>query len=143
MEQVITASGHPNVTATHQSTLEVTSDDYLTKAGDCIVAIEADVVPAEFDESFIAACRDDTAEITASIEIGGHRELIRGRGDPALTFESDRAMVIRTSEYVDDRTVLVEADGAASTLDRGLVSASARGGDVTVTLSVNPPLFTQ
>ena len=54
MNQRVHASGHENVSATHGSTFEVTSDDWLTPAGDCILAVEADAVPAAFDDDFVA-----------------------------------------------------------------------------------------
>jgi hypothetical protein len=41
----LTALGHKNVLATHKTTLEFTKDDYLTKKGDCILAINLDKIP--------------------------------------------------------------------------------------------------
>lgn len=137
MEEVITATGHEAVRATHESTLEVTTDDYLTPAGDCIVAIGADRPPSAFDEDFVEACRSHEATIEVTLEAAGHRVTVTGRGDPDLTFASDRGAVVRTSEYVDDRTVAVEADAAAGDLDRGLVDALTAGTDLEVTLSVH------
>jgi hypothetical protein len=133
---VVRARGHENVSAEHASTLEVTSDDFLTPAGDCILAIEADTVPADLPEAFVAACRDAAATITATIEADGHSETVTGRGDPAITLEGDRSFVCRTSEYVDDRTVMVEADAAATDLDRGLVGALANGVEATLRFRV-------
>jgi hypothetical protein len=135
MEVTVSATGHENVTAAHQSTFEVTTDDYLTPAGDCILGIEADAAPADFPPAFVTACRDADATITATLSADGHRERVVGRGDPALTFESERSLVARTSEYVDDRTVMVAAD-AAGDLDRALVTALARGASLTLTLAV-------
>ncbi|MFB6071826.1 MAG: DUF371 domain-containing protein [Halobacterium sp.] len=136
MEEVVHARGHEHVTAEHASTLEVTTDDYLTPAGDCIVGIEADRAPASFDAEFVAACRDADATITLVLEAGGHREAVVGRGHPDLEFASDRSMVGRTSTYVDDRTVFVDAGKAAGDLDRDLVDALADGADLTATLRV-------
>lgn len=136
MHERITARGHEHVTARHESTLEVTSDDYLTPAGDCILGIEADRVPTDFDRAFVEACRDEAATITASIETADHGLQVTGRGDPALSFESDRSLVVRTSEYVDDRTVMVDADAAAADIDRPLVDDLADGAAVTITLTV-------
>ena len=68
MEEVIHARGHEHVAAEHASTFEVTTDDYLTPAGDCILAIEADRAPADFDPAFVEACRDAAATITMTIE---------------------------------------------------------------------------
>ncbi|CCQ34554.1 hypothetical protein HLRTI_001591 [Halorhabdus tiamatea SARL4B] len=136
MDEVIHAVGHEHVTAAHESTLELTSDDYLTPAGDCIVGIEADRVPAEFDSAFVSACQDRDAEITATLSTADHEVEITGRGHPDLTFENDRSLVVRTSEYVDDRTVMVDADAAATDLYRDLVDALASGVDVTMRLTV-------
>ena len=141
MEETVTACGHGNVTARHASTFEVTTDDYLTEAGDCILGIEADRAPGDFDSAFVEACRDADATITATIEVrddsgATHTETVAGRGHPSLTFEDDRSLVGRTSDYVDGRTVMVGADKSAGDLDRGLVEALAGGARLTVTLSV-------
>jgi len=134
-EVVISARGHEHVTAEHGSTLEVTSDDFLTPAGDCILGIEADTVPADLDEAFVAACQSADATITATLEAGGHRAVVEGSGHPDLSFENERSHVLRTSDYVDDRTVMVGADAAAGDIDRDLVAALADGADLTVTLA--------
>jgi len=137
MKEVVRARGHENVSAAHASTFEVTSDDYLTPAGDCILGVEADRVPTDFDPSFVDTCRSHDATITATIEADGHTATVEGRGHPDLSFENDRSIVGRTSDYVDDRTVVVGADAAAADLDRDLVAALADGADLEVVLRVN------
>jgi hypothetical protein len=136
------ARGHENVRAEHVSTVEVTTDDWLTPAGDCIVGVDADRTPAEFDETFVEACQSESATITAefTVETDGEplTDTLVGRGDPELTFEGDRSFVGRTSDYVDDRTVFVGADGAAADLDRALIDALAGGAPLTLTLTVEP-----
>ncbi len=136
MKETVHARGHENVTAAHTSTFEVTTDDYLTPAGDCILAVEADRSPADFDPAFVKACRDPEATITATFEAAGYSETVRGRGDPDLELTSDRSMVGRTSDYVDDRTFLLGAGFAANGFDRGLVDALADGAELTVTVEV-------
>ena len=134
--ETVRARGHENVTGTHASTWELTSDDWLTPAGDCILGTEADRVPADFDPAFVEACRDADATVTATLRAGDHEAVVTGRGDPGLTFADDRSLVVRTSDYVDDRTVMVGADAAAADLDRDLVAALAAGGDLTLVLRV-------
>ena len=156
IEVSIRARGHTNVSARHASTLEVTADDYLTSAGDCIVGIEADRTPAALPKVVREACRDSGATIILALEAGGEdrrnataddakaandggrprTETVVGRGDPDLTLDSDRSMVARTSKYVDDRTVMVEADKAATDLDRAFVAALAAGAELRVVLRV-------
>jgi len=132
----ITAHGHENVSAEHASTFEVTSDDFLTPAGDCILAIEADRVPADFDPAFVDACQDEDATIVVELTAGGETDRIEMCGHPDLSFESDRSLVGRTSEYVDERTIGVESSKAAQDIDRALVGALADGAELTVTLDV-------
>ena len=136
MKEVIHARGHEHVSAEHASTFEITTDDYLTPAGDCILAIEADRAPADFDPAFVKACRAESATIEVVVEVDEHEASVSGRGDPGLTFESERSAVGRTSDYVDERTVLVGASHAAEGFDRELVAALADGVDVTVTITV-------
>ena len=136
MEEHVHARGHENVSGTHGSTLEVTSDDWLTPAGDCILAVEADTTPADFDDDFVATCRSPAATITATLRASGHEQVVEGRGHPELTLDGDRSMVARTSTYVDDRTVMVDADAAAADLDRELVAALADGADLEVVFRV-------
>ena len=137
--QRVRAHGHEHVTAEHGSTLELTAEDWLTPAGDCIVGVEADRTPSEFDPRFRAAAAADVV-LTATISVDADcaPQTIVGRGDPTLSFASDRSLVIRSSEYVDDRTVMVGADHAAADLDRRLVTALSRGAPCQLTLRVGP-----
>lgn len=138
--EVVHARGHENVTATHESTIELTTDDWLTPAGDCIVGVDADRTPREFAAAFRTACQDPAATIEATITVEGdntYTETIVGRGDPDLALVDDRSMVGRTSEYTDDeRTLFVGADAAAADLDRELVAALAAGAEVRLRLEV-------
>jgi hypothetical protein len=136
MEETVRAHGHEHVAGEHESTLELTTDDYLTPAGDCILGIEADRAPADFPDDFVEACQHEDATITLVLEVDGYRETVTGSGHSDLAFENDRSMVARTSTYVDDRTIMVDADEAAADVDRDLVAALADGAELTATLRV-------
>jgi hypothetical protein len=138
MKQRVRAVGHEHVTAEHTSTLEVTSDDWLTPAGDCILGIEATAVPAAFEGPFVSACQSREATITARLRVDGREQVIEGRGHPEMTFENDRSLVVRTSDHVDDRTVMIDADAAAADVDRAIVDALADGADLEFVLEVEP-----
>ncbi len=137
LEEVIHAQGHEHVSAEHASTFEISTDDFLTPAGDCILAIEADRAPADFDPEFVEACRNPEATITVALETDEHRDAVEGRGDPDLELSSERSAVGRTSDYIDDRTVVLGAAHAAEGFDRELVAALADGADVTVTITAS------
>lgn len=134
MEERLSAHGHEHVSADHASTFEVTTDDFLTPAGDCILAIKADRAPADFDPEFIDACRDADAAITATIDVDGMSQIVTGSGHPDLAFESNRSAVIRASDHIDDRTVMVNADHGAIGIDDKIVDALAAGAELTLTL---------
>lgn len=149
--EVVRATGHEHVTAEHASTFELTTDDWLTPAGDCIVGVAADRAPRDFSTAFREACRDADAAIAATIAVGepddeavdladpAYVDRIVGRGDPGLALLDERSMVGRTSDYTDDeRTILVDGDGAAADLDRDLVAALAGGAPVALRLEVEP-----
>lgn len=137
--ETIQASGHENVRGAHESTFEITSDDYLTPAGDCILGIEANRVPADFSAEFIDACKRQSTSITITLEAADYTDTVEALGSPELTFESDRSAVIRTSDYIDDRTVAIAASKAAGDIDRDLVEALADGAALEVTLAVDRP----
>jgi hypothetical protein len=136
MNQCVRAIGHEHVSAEHTNTLELTSDDWLTPAGDCILGVEASAVPAAFAEAFVSACQSHDAAISATIRVDGHEQHIEGAGHPDLSFENDRSMVIRTSDYVDDRTIMIRADTAAAGIDREIVAALEGGAELECALEV-------
>lgn len=137
IQQTITARGHENVTACHASTFEVTTEEFLTPAGDCIIAIGADRAPTDFSDAFVDRCRSPDATITATIVAGGVSATVEGQGTKSLTFDDDTSAVFRTSEYVDDRTVMINATAAAGDLDGDLIDQLAQGATAQVTLSVS------
>lgn len=134
--EVIRGSGHEHVRATHESTLEITTDDWLTPAGDCIVGINANRAPTSFSTSFIETAQSTSAKITLTLTVGDRKTKLVGRGDPELSFSSDRCMVARTSSYIDERTIMIESDRAASDLDRDMVHALRAGEPLVASLDV-------
>ena len=123
--EVVRAHGHPNVRATHPTTLEITREEHLTPRGDCIVAVGADKGARDLSEAFKRAAREPGARITITIEVParGLRAVIRARGHPGLTFEHPTDLVVRKSDFVCGRTVAIRADKAARDLPEELVEA--------------------
>ena len=113
MEYTFTASGHPNISAAHLTTLEFTRDSSLTPNGDCIVAINAD-----FDinklKRFLKKKR-----VIITISTGVHKETVTAQPNPL--FNDEREMVIRKSGFVSSRTFATGADKAAVDMQRGLI----------------------
>lgn len=117
----VVARGHPNVSATHATTIEITKDRYLTTGGDCVIAIDANKGFPEFSRKFKKMAKDPKTKITVKISVNDLENIITGWGDPSLTFGNPNDLVIRKSEFICDRTLMVRADTAAADLDRELV----------------------
>ena len=117
----IFAHGHENIQATHETTFEITKEPTLTKRGDCIIAVEATKGAADLPLEFKEAARKKGAQITITIEAGELREIVRTRGSPRLLFTHPTDLVVRKTDYVCGRTLVIRADKAASDLSRKLV----------------------
>lgn len=138
VKELIRARGHKHVSASHQSTFEVTTDDFLTPAGDCIIGIDANRAPADFDPEFVSACQQPTTTIRLTLQVGSAEQRITGQGHPEMSLKSDRSTVVRTSDYVDDRTVAVQADAAAAHIEETIIEDLRAGAELELQLQVNP-----
>lgn len=130
------AWGHKDVKATHRSTLEITKDDYLTPMGDCIVAIRSEVACRDLPNEVKDCLRNGRARVTIIFEGGGYIDKVVGWGDPRLTLSSNESIVVRRSNYIDERTLAVRADKSAAELDRGLVKYLQDMGKVRITIII-------
>lgn len=121
IREVIFSYGHENIQATHKTTLEFTKNQYLSKKGDCIVAVATDKALADLTAEFKEKLRKPHAKLTITIEADGITEQVNARGSPQLILTHLTDMVIRKSDYVCSRTLAVHADKAAQELSRDLV----------------------
>jgi len=119
--EIILAHGHKHIQSTHKTTFEITKEEWLTKRGDCIIAVGADKGVMDLSKGFKEALRNSYARVTITIEAGGIREVVTAFGDPNLTCTHPNDLVVRKSNYVCSRTVAVRADKAAKDLSRQLV----------------------
>lgn len=119
--EVITARGHPRVTARHPTTLMITKDEEVGPKGDCIIAVAASRGAAEFSDDFKKAIKSGAA-VTITIESGDSVEKVRAFGHPSLTLEHPTDLVVRKSKFICGRTLAIRADKAAAGLSRSFVS---------------------
>ena len=109
------------ITATHPSTLEITTDDHLTPRGDCIVAIRATCGLREFPSRIKKALSNDNVRGMLTIEAQGTVFKVEGRGSTKLSFLHSRDIVVRKSSFVSERTLMVNADKSAGNIPERLV----------------------
>lgn len=115
------AFGHENVVGDHKTTLELTSEKFLTREGTCIIGIRSNQTLSQLTPEIKALASSKDTRIVLKLRMKGETQEIIGRGDPGLTYSDSVSMVVRKSTYVCGRTLMVEADKAASDLDRSFV----------------------
>lgn len=119
--ETLVARGHPNIRASHKTTLEITKDEHLTLRGDCIIGIRASKGLRDFDEEFKRMAKRSDARIIMVLEVDGLMDVIMGYGDEKLTFEHPTDIVCRKSTYTCGRTLMVKCNKAAIDIDRRIV----------------------
>lgn len=117
------ARGHELISAIHKTTLEITKDNYLTKRGDCIIAIASEKACRDLNEELKNLIRKDGSRIKVILQCKGLIEIVEGYGSSKLSLNDDRSIVIRKSSYFDDRTLAISSNKAARDLSRDFVRA--------------------
>lgn len=110
------ARGHPNILATHRTTLEITKDTELTEKGDCIIAVAADFSLQRIKD-IISSCSDN-GKVKLTVEAAGIKEEITAAVNKA--FSSGHEIVFRKGSFLSERTLGIHADKAAAELGRRL-----------------------
>ncbi|MCJ7630906.1 DUF371 domain-containing protein [Candidatus Bathyarchaeota archaeon] len=115
--------GHTNIRASNRMTFEFTCEDHLTLRGDCIVGVKSSKGARDLSLEFRKLARNPLALIRIEMVVGDVRVRTVGRGCPGLSFTHPTDLVGRRSTYKCSRTLMIEADKAASDFPRELVVA--------------------
>ncbi|MFP3137352.1 MAG: DUF371 domain-containing protein [Nitrososphaeria archaeon] len=118
--------GHPNVSAIHRTTLEVTTEAELTPRGHCIIGVSADKGAAGLSDAMKAHIRAG-GRLRFELRVGGHTFEFEGWGSRHLELSDATSIVIRRSSFVSPRTVAIRSTAAAADVPRAIVS-ELRGG---------------
>ena len=118
-----TACGHPNILATHKTTLEFTKDNEMSLRGDCIVGVKADFDLKEL-ENFMEKSKNKKIAITIETltqnkKYKTNQETIKAEINPC--FDSYKEIVIRKTNFVSEKTFAMKADKVAFDLNRELI----------------------
>ena len=119
--ETIKAWGHPNIRATHKTTLEITSEPELTPRGDCIIGVKADKTASDLSPSFKNIVSRDDAVIVIVFEVNGLRDIVLAHGSSNLKPSDPRRIIVRKSTYVEPATIAVKSNKAAGDINRLLI----------------------
>lgn len=118
----IEAWGHPNITALHKTTLEITKDENLTRRGNCIIGVKANKAIRDLDDNLKKLLKTGyKAKIILELPQYGVRDEVEGFGHEKMTFEHIRDIVIRKSNFICGRTLLIKANKSAFEIDREVI----------------------
>lgn len=121
MKFVFYAYGHKNVRGIHKSTLEITKEEKLTLRGTCIIAVRSQYSCADLPNALKTLIKRDNVIIRLTIVTDNLKEKIVGYGNKNLKLTSKTSIVIRKSDYIDDRTLMIKADKAARDINRKII----------------------
>ncbi|MBU5689619.1 MAG: DUF371 domain-containing protein [Candidatus Aenigmatarchaeota archaeon] len=119
LEEII-AFGHEKVLAKHKTTIEITRENFLTKNGDCIIAVNANKSCFDLNENLKSVLKSGE-KIIFEIEVNGKKDKITAFGSNQLDLSNKTSIVIRKSNYIDDRTIAINADKAACNIRRDII----------------------
>lgn len=137
--EVVRAYGHVNISATHDSTIEITKDDYLTPQGNCIIGVNANKAAYELSQQFKDIVKDDNAVIIIIFVTPNNFDYLVARGSRNLKLKSNRKIIIRRSDYIDESTIAVKSNKAAKNISRKLVEDLINGSQLYVILVAIQP----
>ncbi len=117
----IKAEGHQNIRCTHETTIEITKDSFLTKRGNCILGINASKSCVDLNEELKREIKSGK-KIKVTIKFGEFNDIFYGYGDKRLSLSNERAMVFRKSTFICDRTVLIRCNKSSKDINRKLLN---------------------
>ncbi len=118
----IYAYGHENIFCTHNTTIEITKDTYLTTKGTCILGIRASKACQGLNATLKEKIQQGK-KVKVSIIFNDIEDTFYGYGDPRLTLLSKNDLVFRKSSFICDRTILINCTKSSIDLDRNLIKA--------------------
>ena len=113
--------GHENLTSTHKSTLEFTSDSQLTLRGTCILGMASSKSCLNLKDDTKQKLRGDN-KFLIRIQSNGYVDEFIGYGHPNLSLTHPHDMVFRKSTYICDRTIMIACTKAAADINREIVN---------------------
>lgn len=119
---VFYCKGHPNIRATHKSTLEFTKDEDLSLSGNCILGVSSTNNLADIPIELKGKIRS-TSRILVEIHVNNYIDIIKGYGNSKLELSDKYAMIIRKSDFICSRTLMIKADKAAHDIDGRIIES--------------------
>jgi hypothetical protein len=114
--------GHSNITGTHKSTLEITTEKHLTDKGDCIIGVNAKTACNTLNSKIKEEIQKDNNQITIELIVEDMKFKTKAMGSSKLSLKHKKDIVLRKSKFTCTRTVGINAENAAIDIPREMIS---------------------
>ena len=118
--EIIKAFGHANILGAHKTTIEITKDKDLTLRGECIIGIKADKACSDLNIKLKQEIRKES-KFKVVIKLNDISETFYGWGHKDLKLINSRDIVFRKSNFICDRTILINCTKSSQDLSRILI----------------------
>jgi hypothetical protein len=118
----IYAWGHENMMCTHRTTIEITKDKNMSKRGDCIIGVNASKACRDLSNKLKNQIKDGK-KIKVFLKVDEIQDSFYGYGNRKLQLLDRNDMVFRKSNFICERTVLINCSKSSNDINRDLIKA--------------------
>jgi len=119
---IVYANGHKNISCRHKSTIEITKKGNLSKKGDCILAVGASKGCYDLNNDLKTQIWKGS-KISVTIKVGTIEDSLFGFGSKKLKLLNKSDIVLRKSDYICDRTALINCNKASSQINKKIIKS--------------------
>ncbi|MFQ5970218.1 MAG: DUF371 domain-containing protein [Nitrososphaerales archaeon] len=121
MEEEILFYGHPNITALHKKSIEVTKAKNIMLKGDCIIGVNASKACNDLCDALKRKLKEKNSMVRMSIIVGKHTYEFVAYGSSSLILTNKHDIVVRKTRFVCPRTLAIACDSASSDIPKSIV----------------------
>ncbi|MFX0030311.1 MAG: DUF371 domain-containing protein [Candidatus Hermodarchaeota archaeon] len=114
--------GHENIMCTHRTTIEITKDKNMSKQGDCIIGVNASKACIDLSEKLKNQIQD-AKKIKVILKVDDIQDCFYGFGNRKLKLLDRNDIVFRKSNFICERTMLVNCSKSSIDVNRDLIKA--------------------
>jgi len=118
--ETVSAYGHENILCTHTTTIEITKEKNLTKKGNCIIGINASKGCIDLNPDLKKKIKEEN-KIKITLKLEDLQDSFFGFGSKELRLLDKKDMVFRKSNFICDRTVLINCTKSSKEINRELI----------------------
>ncbi len=120
MEEEIIFYGHPNIRSMHERTIELTKAKEITLRGDCIVGVNASKACADLSDTLKRRLLGNSM-VKMSLIVGDYVYGFSGYGASSLILADRHDIVIRKSNFLCPRTMIIRCTKASNNIPKDMV----------------------